>query len=72
MTEDVSALMDRAIGEHLLRPVGGRNLALMLQGISHSFFMDWLQNPDPATVDCNVERILDLFHRGAMVSPEQI
>jgi len=72
LTEDVSALMDRAIGEHLLRPVGGRNLALMLQGISHSFFVDWLQNPDPATVDRNVEMILDLFHRGAMASPEQI
>lgn len=65
LTEDLSALMERASEEKLLRPVGGRNLALMLQGISHSFFVDWLQNPDPTAVDRNVEMILDLFWQGA-------
>lgn len=69
LTEDLAALMERAIAEKLFRPVGGRNLALMLQGISHSFFLQWLHNPDPAAVDRNVEMILDLFCRGALVDP---
>ena len=69
LTEALSAVMDRAIAQKLLRPVGGRNLVLMLQGISHSFFVDWLQNPDPEAVDRNVEMILNLFFRGALEKP---
>ncbi|MGW8181220.1 MAG: TetR/AcrR family transcriptional regulator [bacterium] len=66
LTEDLAAVIERAIAEKLFRPVGGRNLALMLQGLSHSFFLNWLQNPDVATVDQNVETILDLFYEGAL------
>ncbi len=66
LTEDLSALTDRAVGDKIFRPVGGRTFALMLEGISHSFFMVWLQNPDPATVDRKVEVILDLFYGGAL------
>ena len=66
LTENLAAVMERAVAEKSFRPVGGRNLALMLQGISHSFFLNWLQNPDIATVDRNVETILDLFYGGAL------
>ncbi len=66
LTEALAAVMERAIAEKRFRPVGGRNLALMLQGISHSFFLNWLQNPDVATVDRNVEMILDFFYEGAL------
>lgn len=69
LTEALAVVMERASEEELLRPVGGRNLALMLQGISHSFFVDWLQNPDPKAVDRNVEMILDLFWLGARANP---
>ncbi len=71
LTKDLAALMDRAAAEKLFRPVGGRNLALMLQGISHSFFLEWLQNPTPDAVDRNVDMILDLFFQGALVNPSQ-
>jgi AcrR family transcriptional regulator len=67
LTEDLAAVMERASAEKLFRPVGGRNLALMLQGISHSFFRNWVQNPDVESVDRNVETILDLFYKGALV-----
>lgn len=71
LTKDLAILMERASEEKLFRPVDGRNLALMLQGISHSFFVDWLQNPDPAAVDRNVEMILDLFWHGARAQATQ-
>jgi AcrR family transcriptional regulator len=67
LTEDLAAVMERAVAQKLFRPVGGKNLALMLQGISHSFFRNWIQNSDVATVDRNVETILDLFCEGALV-----
>ena len=66
LTEDLATVMDRAVAEKLFRPVGGRNLALMLQGISHSFFVNWLQDPNPEAADRNVEMILDLFFSGAL------
>jgi len=68
LTDDLASLMDRAVEEKLFRPVGGRNLALMLQGISHSFFLEWIRNPDPAAVDSNVAMILDLFCHGALAA----
>jgi TetR/AcrR family transcriptional regulator len=69
LTTDLAAVMDRAVSQKVFRPVGGRNLALMLQGISHSFFVNWLQNPIPEEVDRNVMMILDLFLRGALAEP---
>ncbi len=69
LTEELAALMERAIAEERFRPVGGRNLALMLQGISHYFFLNWLRNPTPEAVGRNVEMILDLFFQGALARP---
>ena len=69
LTDDLARLMEHGVAEGRFRPIGGRNLALMLQGISHFFFLDWLQNPTPAAVDHNVEMILNLFYGGALSSP---
>lgn len=72
LTVDLTSLMDRAIAEKIFRPVGARNLALMLQGISHSFFLNWLRNPDPAAVAANVDMILDLFCHGALAAEYEL
>ncbi|HON00320.1 MAG TPA: TetR/AcrR family transcriptional regulator [Acidobacteriota bacterium] len=70
LTGDLEVLMARGVAEKLFRPVGERNLALVLHGISHAFFMEWLRDPTPEAVQENIRSILDLFYRGALAEPE--
>ncbi|GAB4248275.1 MAG: hypothetical protein Kow00109_24420 [Acidobacteriota bacterium] len=67
LTDELAQVMERGIREGVLRPVGGRNLALMLQGLLHSFFVEWLKNPEAEQADRNVDLIMDLFCHGALV-----
>jgi AcrR family transcriptional regulator len=69
LTSDLEVFMARGVDEGLFRPVGEGNLALMLHGISHAFFMDWLRDPTSEAVDENIRLILDLFYRGALAEP---
>lgn len=71
LTDELAKVMERGIQQGVLRAVGGRNLALMLQGISHSFFVEWLKNPTPEGASCNVEQILDLFCHGALANKDK-